>query len=45
MPKKDIVLATAISTAIATLVMGGVANYPWVVSVQLGGLRLVCVIG
>ncbi|KIZ07632.1 putative MFS transporter, AGZA family, xanthine/uracil permease [Monoraphidium neglectum] len=36
MPKKDIVLATAISTAIATLVMGGVANYPWVVSVQLG---------
>ncbi|KAI8469218.1 MAG: xanthine/uracil/vitamin C permease [Monoraphidium minutum] len=36
MPKKDIVLATAISTAVATTVMGGVANYPWVVSVQLG---------
>lgn len=36
MPKKDIVLATAISTAIATMIMGGVANYPWVVSVQLG---------
>ncbi|KAK9805952.1 hypothetical protein WJX73_008142 [Symbiochloris irregularis] len=36
MPKEDVVLATAISTGVATLAMGLVANYPWVVSVQLG---------
>eukprot|EP00775_Hariotina_reticulata_P004113 gene4113-4359_t len=36
MPKQDIVLATAISTAVATATMGLAANYPWVVSVQLG---------
>lgn len=30
MPKQDIVLATAISTAVATATMGLVANYPWV---------------
>ncbi|KAF8071270.1 AZG1 [Scenedesmus sp. PABB004] len=36
MPKQDIVLATAISTAVATATMGLAANFPWVVSVQLG---------
>lgn len=36
MPATDIALATAISTGVGTVVMGLVANYPWVVSVQLG---------
>ncbi|WIA12239.1 hypothetical protein OEZ85_012305 [Tetradesmus obliquus] len=36
MPKQDIVLATAVATAVATATMGVVANYPWVVSTQLG---------
>ncbi|KAK9830128.1 hypothetical protein WJX72_009909 [[Myrmecia] bisecta] len=36
MPAEDVVLATAISTGVATLSMGLVAGYPWVVSVQLG---------
>jgi hypothetical protein len=31
-----VLLATAISTGFGTGVMGLVANYPWVVSVQLG---------
>eukprot|EP00850_Spirogloea_muscicola_P011040 SM000067S20317 [mRNA] locus=s67:310511:313684:+ [translate_table: standard] len=34
--KEDVLLATAISTGIATGIMGLLANYPWVVSVQLG---------
>lgn len=32
----DVLLATAISTGFATGIMGLVANYPWVCSVQLG---------
>lgn len=36
MPRSNIVFATAVSTAVATSVMGFVANYPWIVSVQLG---------
>lgn len=36
MPASDVVLATAVSTGLATCAMGLVGNYPWVVSVQLG---------
>eukprot|EP00897_Mesotaenium_endlicherianum_P005733 jgi/Mesen1/5188/ME000258S04286 len=36
MNKEDVLLATAISTGVATGIMGLLANYPWVVSVQLG---------
>ncbi|GAQ79544.1 xanthine uracil vitamin c permease [Klebsormidium nitens] len=36
LPKGDVLLATAISTGFATGIMGLVANYPWVCSVQLG---------
>lgn len=36
MPVEDVTLATTISTGVATLTMGLVANYPWVVSTQLG---------
>ncbi|PNH13010.1 Adenine/guanine permease AZG1 [Tetrabaena socialis] len=36
MPGDDIALATSVSTGCATFLMGLVANYPWVVSVQLG---------
>eukprot|EP00898_Chlorokybus_atmophyticus_P000922 jgi/Chlat1/1830/Chrsp14S02224 len=36
MPKDDILLATAISTGFATLIMAIAGNYPWVCSVQLG---------
>eukprot|EP00198_Chlamydomonas_reinhardtii_P009149 XP_001698486.1 xanthine/uracil/vitamin C permease [Chlamydomonas reinhardtii] len=36
MPGDDVALATSVATGCATLLMGVVANYPWVVSVQLG---------
>eukprot|EP00271_Cylindrocystis_brebissonii_P015900 TRINITY_DN38970_c0_g1_i1.p1 TRINITY_DN38970_c0_g1~~TRINITY_DN38970_c0_g1_i1.p1 ORF type:complete len:509 (+),score=100.40 TRINITY_DN38970_c0_g1_i1:140-1666(+) len=36
MNEEDVLLATAISTGVGTGIMGLVANYPWVVSVQLG---------
>ena len=36
MPAEAVTLATTVSTGCATLIMGLVANYPWVVSVQLG---------
>lgn len=36
MPAEDVTLATTFSTGAATAVMGLVANYPWVVSTQLG---------
>ena len=36
MPVSDITVATSVSTGIATSLIGLVANYPWVVSVQLG---------
>ena len=36
MPVEDVTLATTVSTGIATLTMGLVSNYPWVVSTQLG---------
>ncbi|KAG2449606.1 hypothetical protein HYH02_005139 [Chlamydomonas schloesseri] len=36
MPGNDVALATSVATGCATLLMGVVANYPWVVSVQLG---------
>lgn len=36
MPAEDIALATSVATGVSTLFMGLFANYPWVVSVQLG---------
>jgi adenine/guanine/hypoxanthine permease len=36
MPVEDVTLATTVATGTATLAMAFAANYPWVVSVQLG---------
>jgi hypothetical protein len=39
MPVVDITTATCIATGISTATMALVANFPWVVSTQLGTVR------